>query len=77
MIEEWEQDKLRERLGIHLEEYKAKDREVKNLTTERKAEIWERKVTTAKAKKEIWSILRSLTIQYTLLSTKIWQLQLA
>ena len=34
---EIERDELRERLGIHSEEYKAKDREVKNLTMERKA----------------------------------------
>ena len=46
-------DKLREKLGIHSEEYKVNDREVKILTIERYAEIWERKVTSAKAKKEI------------------------
>ena len=34
-----ERDELRERLGIHSEEYKAKYREVKNLTSERRAEI--------------------------------------
>ena len=58
---ERERDELRERLGIHSEECKAKDREVKNLTSERKAEILEMKVTTAEAKKEMWSILCSLT----------------
>ena len=41
-------EELRERLGIHSEEYKAKDLEVKNLTSEQKAKIWERKVTTQK-----------------------------
>ena len=39
---ERERDELRERLEIHSEEYKAKDRQVKNFTSERKAEIWER-----------------------------------
>ena len=58
---EREQDELRERLGIHSEQYKAKDREVKNLTSERKAVIWEWKVTTVKAKKEMLSILCRLT----------------
>ena len=57
---ERERDELRERVRIHSEEYKTKDREVKNLTREQKTEIWE-KVTTAKAKKEMWSIMRSLT----------------
>ena len=58
---EIERDELRERLAIHSEECKAKDREAKNLTSERKDEIWEWKVTTAKAKKEMWSTLRSPT----------------
>ena len=58
---EGERDELRERLGIHSEEYKAKNQEVKNLTSERKADIWEWKVTMAKVKKEMWPILRSLT----------------
>ena len=56
-----ERDELRESLGIHSEENKANDREVTNLTSERKAEILEQKMTTAKAKKELWSILRSFT----------------
>ena len=47
------------RLGIHCEEYKAKDRELKNLTSERKAKICERKV--VMAKKKTLSILRSLS----------------
>ena len=62
---------LREKLGIHSEEYKAKDREVKNLTSERKAEILERQVTAAKAKKEMWSILCSLTTNRCILSAQI------
>ena len=58
---ERDREELRERLGIHSEENKAKGQEVKDLTSELKAETWERKVTTAKTKKEMWSILRSLT----------------
>ena len=58
---ERERDKLWERLGIHSEEYIDKDREVKNLSSERKDEILEQKMTTAKAKKETWSILRMYT----------------
>ena len=58
---ERERDESRERLGNHSEEYRAKDREVKNLTSERKADISKQKVTTANTKKEMWSILRSLT----------------
>ena len=51
---ERERDELGERLGIHSEEYKAKDRKAMNFTSERKAEIGERMVTTVKAKKEMW-----------------------
>ena len=43
------------------EEYKAEDRVVSSLTSERKAKIWKRKVTTAKGNKEMWSVLRRLT----------------
>ena len=53
---ERERDEPRERLGIHSKMYKAKDREAKNLTSEQKAEIWERKLTTAKSKNEMWPI---------------------
>ena len=35
-----EQGKLWESLGIHSEEYKATDLEVRNLASEWKAEIW-------------------------------------
>ena len=57
---ERERDALRERLGIHSEDYNTNDREVKNLTSEWKAEIWELKVSTTEAKKETWPIMRSL-----------------
>ena len=50
-----------ERMRSHSEEYKTNDREEIDLTSERNAEIWEWKVTTAKAEKEMWSILCSLT----------------
>ena len=33
-----------------------------DLSSEHMVDIWERKVTTAKANKEMWTILRSLTI---------------
>ena len=52
---------LRKKLGIHSEKYKAKDRVVENLNSNGKADVWERKVPTAKTKKEMWSILRSIT----------------
>ena len=42
--------RAKERLVIHSEEYKAKDREIKNISSERKADIMERKVTTANSK---------------------------
>ena len=61
MKAERERDEHRERLGFHSEEYKAKDHEVKNLIGGRKAEIWVQKVTTEKARKEMWSILHSHT----------------
>ena len=51
---ERERDDLRETLGIHSSEYKAMDREVMNLTSERMTEIWERKVTMAETTKEMW-----------------------
>ena len=48
MTAERERDEFRQRLEIYSEEYKAKDREVKNLNSERKAEIRKMKMTTAK-----------------------------
>ena len=68
---ERERGELRERLGIHSEEYKSKDREVKNFPSERRSDIWERTVTTAKAKKEMWSILRRLTTNRSVPSARI------
>ena len=66
-----ERDKLSGKVRIHWEEYKAKDLEAKNLTSEGKDEIWERKVTTAKAKKEMWSIMRSLTTNRSVTTAQI------
>ena len=54
-------DEVSERLGIHSEEYKAKNCEIKELTSEWKNKIGKRNGTTAKTMKEMWSILRSLT----------------
>ena len=59
--EERDRDDLMKRLGIHSEEYKAKDRNVRGLTSERKAEKRERKVTRAKEKKVMRSNMRSFT----------------
>ena len=42
-----------------------------NLTSERKAEILERKVTTAKPKKEVWTILRRFTIHRSVKTARI------
>ena len=47
------------------DEYKQQDQKVKLLVKERKTEIWSQKVTSAKAKAEIGSVLRSLTINRT------------
>ena len=66
-----EQDKLSKMLGIHYEEHKPNDREAKNLTTEQKAKILEQKVTTAKAKKEMWPILRSPTTNRSMPTARI------
>ena len=59
--EERERDELREGLGINSEEHKAKDLEVRNLTSKLTAEILKQNVTTAKGEKDMWSILRSLS----------------
>ena len=58
---ERERDEPRRRLRIWNEEYIANDRVARNLTSKRKSQIWERKVTTSKWKNEMCSILRSLT----------------
>ena len=50
---ERERDELGERVGIQSEEHTDKDREARNFTSDRKAGICERMVTTAKAKKEV------------------------
>ena len=58
---EKERDEIRAHSGINSTDYKAKDKLVKAMLKSRKAEIWERRILSVKGKKEMWSVLRSLT----------------
>ena len=58
---EKERDRVRAQSGIHSEAFKAKDDDVKVMLRSRKTEIWERRILSVKGKKEIWSVLHSLT----------------
>ena len=58
---EKERDRVRAQYGMHSEAFKAKDDDVKAMLLRRKTEIWEHRILSIKGKKDMWSVLRSLT----------------
>ena len=54
-------DRIREEQGINSAQFQELNAKLKELTTQNKKSIWQRKVINAKGQKDMWRILRSLT----------------